>query len=100
MKNLIERDQKRRNLVRKIEKKRRSLKQLVYNRKEIDLENRWSANTKLGKLKRDSSKSRVRNRCLYTGRSRGVLKQFRMARHFFRDKSKNGFLPGFIKASW
>jgi small subunit ribosomal protein S14 len=100
MKNLIERDKKRRILFKKIEAKRHSLKKLVYNRKDLKLEERWAANIKLARKARNSSKTRIRNRCIYSGRGRGIFKQFRMSRHFFREKGKNGFLPGLVKASW
>jgi small subunit ribosomal protein S14 len=100
MKNLIERDKKRRNSVQKKEKQRQFLKQTVYNCRDFKLEDRWAAAIKLSRLPRNSSKTRLRNRCIFSGRSRGVFKQFRMSRHFLRNNGKQGFLPGLVKASW
>jgi small subunit ribosomal protein S14 len=52
------------------------------------------------KLPRDSSKTRLRNRCWKTGRGRGVYRDFGLCRHFIRDLAHNGLLPGVYKASW
>ena len=54
----------------------------------------------LQKLPRDSSKSRIRNRCQITGRSRGVYKKFGLARHKLREAAMRGEVPGLTKASW
>jgi succinate dehydrogenase (ubiquinone) iron-sulfur subunit len=51
-------------------------------------------------LPRNSALSRVRNRCIFTGRSRGVYKKFKVSRMVFRSLASNGLLPGVKKASW
>ena len=56
--------------------------------------------TKLQKLPRDSSPSRVRNRCELTGRSRGVYSKFGLARNKLREATMRGDVPGLRKASW
>lgn len=52
------------------------------------------------KLPRNSSITRVRNRCAITGRPRGVIKSYKISRIVFRSYANNGMLPGIIKASW
>ncbi len=54
----------------------------------------------LRKLPRDSAATRVRNRCVLTGRGRGVYAKFGLCRHMFRKFSLEGKLPGIKKASW
>ncbi|GAV71641.1 Ribosomal_S14 domain-containing protein [Cephalotus follicularis] len=55
---------------------------------------------KLSKLPRNSSFTRVRNRCVFTGRSRSVYEKFRMSRIVFRTLARQGELLGIKKASW
>ncbi|KON67178.1 30S ribosomal protein S14 [Peribacillus butanolivorans] len=54
----------------------------------------------LAKLPRDSSPTRVHNRCGVTGRPRGYMRKFNMSRIVFRDLAHKGHLPGVKKASW
>jgi small subunit ribosomal protein S14 len=54
----------------------------------------------LQKLPRNSSPSRVRNRCSVTGRPRGVYKKFGLCRNIFRELASEGKIPGVRKASW
>lgn len=54
----------------------------------------------LQKLPRNSSKTRVRNRCTLTGRGRGVYAKFGLCRNMFRLLALEGKLPGIRKASW
>jgi small subunit ribosomal protein S14 len=49
---------------------------------------------------RDSAAVRLRNRCMLTGRPRGVFRHFRLSRHMFRQLASEGMLPGVSKASW
>jgi small subunit ribosomal protein S14 len=49
---------------------------------------------------RDASKSRQRNRCSITGRSRGVYRKFGLARTKLREAANRGEIPGLSKASW
>jgi len=55
---------------------------------------------KLSKLPRNSSFARVRNRCIFTGRSRSVYKLFRISRIVFRGLASRGSLMGIKKSSW
>ena len=99
MKNLIARDRKRRALVEKYAGRRKELKTLLSQRN-LPQEERQALQKKLNALPRDSVKCRVTNRCLLTGRSRGVSKTFRISRIKFRELASNGAIPGVKKASW
>ena len=99
MKSWIERDKKRRQLVAKYELKRLQLKSIV-NSVALPTEIRREATLKLAKLPRNSSKVRIRNRCVLTGRSRGVYRQFKISRILFRELALTGLLPGVKKSSW
>lgn len=61
-----------------------------------------AANDSVGlqKLPRNSSKTRMRNRCKLTGRPRGYMRQFGVSRNTFREMALNGKIPGVTKASW
>jgi len=99
MKNLIERDKKRRYLFNKFEKKRLELSSIIHN-KALPQNIRWKATQKLASLPKDSSKTRLRNRCVLTGRGRATYRQFRLSRIMLRDLGGKGFIPGLRKSSW
>ena len=54
----------------------------------------------LALLPRNSSKVRLHNRCLLSGRPKGYIRQFGISRINFREMASNGLLPGVKKASW
>jgi len=54
----------------------------------------------LNKLPKDSSPTRLKNRCALTGRPRGYMRKFNMSRIAFRELAHKGQLPGIKKASW
>ena len=54
----------------------------------------------LQKLPRNSSPSRLHNRCMLTGRPRGYMRQFGISRIMFREMASKGLIPGVKKASW
>jgi len=51
-------------------------------------------------LPRDSSPSRLRNRCQLTGRGRGYIRVYGLSRIAFRDMARAGKIPGIRKSSW
>lgn len=57
-------------------------------------------NEGLQKLPRNSSATRLRNRCFASGRGRGVYKKFGLCRNQFRQMALEGKIPGIRKASW
>lgn len=97
--SVIEREKKRAKLVKKYAAKRAELKQAVLNPK-LSLDDRMEAQTKLQKLPRDASPTRQRNRCVLTGRPRGVYRKFGLARTKLREATMRGDVPGLRKASW
>ena len=63
-------------------------------------EERMDAMKKMAKLPRNSSKTRLRNRCSITGRSRGFFRLFGLCRQQVRTMASEGKLPGVRKSSW
>ncbi|MBU1691013.1 MAG: 30S ribosomal protein S14 [Gammaproteobacteria bacterium] len=97
--SLINRDLKRREMVKKYATKRAELTEAMNNVKLSD-EDRYAARLKFQQLPRDSSPVRLRNRCALTGRPRGVFRKFGMARTKVREYAMRGEIPGVVKASW
>ncbi|MGE0109603.1 MAG: 30S ribosomal protein S14 [Bdellovibrionales bacterium] len=98
-KALIERDKYRRKLVKNKKATREALVAVIKN-KETPMEDRFQAVMKLAQMSRDSSKTRISNRCELTGRSRGYYRKFRISRIALRELAASGQLPGVIKSSW
>jgi small subunit ribosomal protein S14 len=96
---VVNRDEKRRLLVKKYAKKRAELLAITRNVKISD-EERQLARRKLEQLPRDSSPTRLRNRCTLTGRPRGVFRKFGLGRNKLREIAMRGEIPGVVKASW
>jgi small subunit ribosomal protein S14 len=96
---LINRDKKRREIVKKFAALRKELLATANNPK-LSPEERYAAREKLQKLPRDASPVRLRNRCALTGRPRGVYRKFGIARGKLRLIALHGEIPGVIKASW
>lgn len=92
------------------QKKREKLVKLNWQRrtdlrnkgKDMDLseEERFAARIALNKMRRDTSPSRLKNRCQLTGRAHGFLRKFQISRICFRELAGMGLIPGVIKASW
>ena len=97
--NMINREIKRAKLAARYGKKRKELREIVSSVKASN-EDKLVAAVALQKLPRDSSKSRKRNRCNITGRSRGVYRKFGLSRHKLREAAMRGEVPGLKKASW
>ena len=95
----VEKNNRRARMSARFAAKRAALKAIIMN-KELPLEERFNAQLKLSKLPRNGAKTRVRNRCELTGRSRGFYRKFKMSRICLRLLAGNGLLPGVIKASW
>ena len=97
-KSMIERELKRKRLVSRFKKKRKEL--LAELKKASSLEEIFACNKKIQKLPRNSSPTRVRNRCWKTGRPRGFFRFFGLCRNALREMAHDCFLPGVTKASW
>jgi small subunit ribosomal protein S14 len=96
---MIEREKKRAALVKKYAAKRERLKTIADNI-ELSMEERFKARLKLAKLPRNSSATRLHNRCLVTGRPKAYYRKLRMSRIALRDLASVGQVPGMIKSSW
>ena len=95
----VETNERRKALVDKYAAKRAELKAKVQD-KSLPPEERFAATLALAELPRNSSKTRVRNRCRVTGRPRGYYRKFQMSRIALRDLASNAMIPGVTKSSW
>jgi small subunit ribosomal protein S14 len=86
-KSMIARDLKRRSMITKEASKRAELKQA-------------GDTDGLQKLPRNSSPTRIKNRCQQTGRPHAYMRRFGLSRIEFRERASKGEIPGVIKASW
>ena len=96
---LINREEKRRKLVAQYAGKRAALESII-NDASLSGQERYDARLKLQSLPRNSSASRLRNRCQLTGRPRGVFRKFGLCRNKLREVAFRGEVPGMTKASW
>lgn len=86
-KSVTARNEKRMRLAKKYEARRKEMKESG------DFEG-------LQKLPRNSSPTRIRNRCVMTGRGKGVYRKFGLCRNVFRQLALEGKIPGIKKSSW
>ena len=98
-KGMVERDLKRRKLSKKFASRRDKLKNIA-NDESLSNEERFAARLKLAQLPRNSSKTRIRNRCEISGRPRGFYRKLKISRIALRELSSQGLLPGMVKSSW
>ena len=98
-KSMIAREVKRQKLVEKNLAKREALKAIILSHTASD-DDKIVAETKLQKMPRDSSPSRLRNRCRLTGRPHGFYRKFGLGRNKLREAVMRGDVPGVTKASW
>lgn len=96
---MIERDKKRRKMAKSLGDKRAKLKAIIRNQ-DLPQEERFQAVLKLAELPRNSSKTRIRNRCALSGRPRAHYRKFNLSRIALRDLASRGELPGVTKSSW
>ena len=96
---LINREQKRAELVKKYAAKRAELKAIIDDQSKSE-EERYEARLKLQALPRNSAPTRQRNRCSITGRPRGTFRKFGLGRSKIRELAFKGDIPGVVKASW
>jgi small subunit ribosomal protein S14 len=98
-KSSIEKNQHRRKLVAQYAERRAALKEIASDSKQPP-EIRFQARMKLAQLPRNSSKTRIRNRCEVTGRSRAYYRKLRVCRNQLRELASQGLIPGMVKSSW
>ena len=98
-KSSVENNNRRKALVKKFAGRRARLLAIA-NDESLPLEERFEARLKLAELPRNSSKTRIRNRCEVTGRPRAYYRKLKMSRIALRDLGSNGQIPGLVKSSW
>ena len=91
---------KRRTRLSKLYAGRRSKLKAIAMDKTVSMEERFAASMKLAELPRNSSKTRIRNRCEVTGRPRAYYRKLKMSRIALRDLGSKGLIPGLVKSSW
>ena len=98
-KSMIEREKKRQRLVEQYAAKRAELKAIVSDESK-PMEERFRASLKLAKLPRNSSPTRLHNRCQLTGRPHAYYRKLKISRIALRELGSAGQIPGMVKSSW
>ena len=97
-KSMVNRELKRQRLVQQFAAKRAALK-AVANNQELAVEERFKASLKLAQLPRNSSATRLHNRCQLTGRPHAYYRKLKISRIMLRDLASFGQIPGMVKSS-
>ena len=97
--SMVQREVKRKKLVEKYAVKRAALKELAVNQ-DLPMEERFKARLKLAELPRNSSATRLHNRCQLTGRPHAYYRKLKVSRIALRELASNGEIPGMVKSSW
>jgi len=98
-KSSIEKNNRRRRLTKRFSGRRARLKAIA-NDKTKPMEDRFAATLKLAELPRNSSATRIRNRCEISGRSRAFYRKHKLSRIALRELGSKGLIPGLVKSSW
>ncbi len=98
-KAMVERELKRQRLVEKYAARRAALKEIA-NDGDRPIEERFKARLRLAKLPRNSSPTRLHNRCQLTGRPHGYYRKLKISRIALRELGSMGQIPGLVKSSW
>jgi small subunit ribosomal protein S14 len=98
-KSMIEREKKRQRLVEKFATKRVELKSIARDESK-PMEERFKAQLELAKLPRNSSATRLHNRCQLTGRPHAYYRKLKVSRIALRELGSQGQIPGMVKSSW
>ena len=98
-KSSVNKNNHRRKLVAQYAAKRKKLKGIAGDQTKPS-EERFAARLKLAQLPRNSSATRVRNRCELTGRPRAFYRKLKLSRIALRDLASKGQIPGMVKSSW
>ena len=96
---MINREIKREKLVKKYAEKRAQLKKMIVD-PSLSFDERQQAAKKFHALPRNSSRTRIRNRCNITGIPHGYYRKFGLSRNKLREHAMKGNIPGLVMASW
>ena len=97
--SMVEREKRRIKLSKRMSAKRENLRNIMKSQ-EASMEEKLAASERLQKMPRDSSASRITNRCAITGRPKGFYRKFGLGRIKVREAAMRGDIPGLVKASW
>ena len=95
----VNKNKRREKMAKQYAGKRARLKAMAVDDK-LSPEDRFAARIKLAELPRNSSPTRIRNRCSLTGRPRAVYRKLKLSRLALRELASQGALPGVVKSSW
>ncbi len=95
----VENNNRKRKLVKQFASKRAQLKKTIMD-KSVSVEERFAATLKLAELPRNSTKIRIRNRCMLSGRPHAYYRKLGLSRIALRQLGNNGLIPGLVKSSW
>jgi small subunit ribosomal protein S14 len=95
----VNKNKRRAQMAKRMAPKRARLKAIADDRS-LPPEERFAARLKLAELPRNSSATRIRNRCELTGRPRGYYRKFKLSRLALRELASAGQIPGMVKSSW
>ena len=98
-KSSIEKNNRRRKMAKTFANRRAKLKKIAQD-KTVPMEERFAATLKLAELPRNSSRTRIRNRCELTGRPRAYYRKHKLSRIALRELGSKGLIPGLVKSSW
>src|SRR5262245_12011074 len=98
-KSSIEKNNRRERMTKQYAERRAKLKAIA-NDREAPMEERFAATLKLAELPRNSSATRVHNRCQITGRPKAYYRKLKMSRIALRELGSKGLIPGLLKSSW
>lgn len=98
-KSSVEKNNRRKRLVKQNAGRRARLKAVIMN-KEAPIEERFDATLKLAQLPRNGAAIRIRNRCEVTGRPRAYYRKLKVSRIALRELGNKGLIPGLLKSSW
>ena len=95
----VNRNKMREKMSKRDKPKRQALKDVLMDRT-LPVEDRFNASLKLAQMPRNSSPTRIRNRCEVTGRPRAFYRKLQMSRIALRQLGSAGLIPGLVKSSW
>jgi small subunit ribosomal protein S14 len=98
-KSMVNREVKRAKLVKQYAARRAALKAVIADQSK-PMEDRFKATLKLAEMPRNSSATRIHNRCQLTGRPHAYYRKLKLSRIMLRDLASFGQIPGMVKSSW
>jgi small subunit ribosomal protein S14 len=98
-KSSIEKNKRRERMVANAAPRRARLKAILKDQA-VPIEERFAATIKLSEMPRNSSATRIKNRCQVTGRPRAYYRKMKMSRIALRELGNKGLVPGLVKSSW